>query len=173
VEILNVIDFNPDINFIITFGIILISAVLLTYIVSTLISNYRYRKYEERLSQAGMYEIDLMTGSEFEHYLELFFKKLGYRVKRTPASNDFGADLILDGEDRIVVQAKRYGKKVGVRAVQEVNSARDYYEARCAWVITNNFFTLQAQKLAISTAISLIDRDELTDMILGSKTENN
>jgi restriction system protein len=110
-----------------------------------------------------------MDGYEVEYYLELLFKKLGYQVKRTPSSNDFGADLILEGETRIVVQAKRYKNKVGIKAVQEINSARDYYSAQEAWVITNNFFTSPAIKLSSSTNVKLIERYELVNLILNSE----
>ncbi|WP_345655988.1 restriction endonuclease, partial [Streptomyces tremellae] len=68
----------------------------------------------------------------------------------------------------VVIQAKRYKSKVGIKAVQEINSARDYYSAQEAWVITNNFFTLQAIKLAESTGVKLIDRNGLADLILNS-----
>ncbi len=85
---------------------------------------------------------------EFEEYLEVLFKKLGYKVKRTKASNDYGADLILYGDRRIAIQAKRYNKTVGVKAVQEVNSARQYYNTTYAWVITNNYFSSNAVNLA-------------------------
>ncbi|MEH7503829.1 restriction endonuclease [Neobacillus drentensis] len=125
-------------------------------------------KLEARLNQAGIRDIDQMDGIEFEQYLEVLFKKLGIRARRTQASSDFGADLILEGKERIVVQAKRYQKKVSIRAVQEINSARDYYRAHEAWVITNNFFTKPAIKLAESTNVKLIDRYGLVDLILHS-----
>ncbi|MGM0923440.1 MAG: restriction endonuclease [Bacillota bacterium] len=121
------------------------------------------------LIQSGIREIDQMDGYEFEYYLELLFKKLGYQVKRSPSSNHFGADLILEGETRIVVQAKRYKNKVGIKAVQEINSARDYYSAQEAWVITNNFFTSPAIKLSSSTNVKLIERYELVNLILNSE----
>jgi restriction system protein len=96
----------------------------------------------------------------------VLYKKLGYHVKRTPSSNDFGTDLILEGQERIVIQAKRYKNKVGIRAVQEINSARNYYKAQKAWVITNNYFTSPVIKLAESSDVQLIDRNELVDIIL-------
>ncbi len=107
-----------------------------------------------------------MTGVEFEHYLSVLFRKYGYQVKNTPASNDFGADLILEGGQRIVVQAKRYKRKVGIKAVQEIHAAKLYFQAQEAWVVTNNYFSAQAMELAESTGIRLIDREELLDMIL-------
>lgn len=50
-------------------------------------------KLNKRLSKAGIQDIDLMKGAEFEQYLRVLFDKLGFRVRVTKASNDFGADL--------------------------------------------------------------------------------
>ena len=43
------------------------------------------------------------------------------------------------------------------------------YNATEAWVITNSYYTKQAQKLAESNDVYLIDRDELIEIILDSK----
>ena len=68
-------------------------------------------RFEERLRQSGIREIDQMDGMEFEEYLGALFSGRGYDVKYTPVSGDYGADLILKkGQDVIVVQAKRYRK---------------------------------------------------------------
>ncbi|MEK3992650.1 restriction endonuclease [Robertmurraya sp. FSL R5-0851] len=128
---------------------------------------------EEKLSKAGINEIDEMTGVEFEHYLSILLKKYGYQVRITPGSNDFGADLILEGSERVVVQAKRYKRKVGIKAVQEINSARTYYKAKEAWVITNNYFSSQAMELADSTGVKLFDRNELVNLILLISTNSS
>jgi restriction system protein len=127
------------------------------------------KKRQERLKQAGMHEIDLMKGIDFEDYLIILFKGLGYRVKGTPASGDYGADFIIEGPKRIVVQAKRYKKPVGIRAVQEILSALTYYDAVEAWVITNNYYTEPAKKLAQKSGVKLIDRNELTELIIQLK----
>ncbi|HWK22540.1 MAG TPA: restriction endonuclease [Ureibacillus sp.] len=120
-----------------------------------------------RLRKAGIREIDEMTGEEFEEYLGHLFKKRGYDVFYTKASGDYGADLILeDRDDIIAVQAKRYSGTVGVKAVQEIIGALKMYEATQGWVVTNSYFTKQAEKLAESNDVYLIDRDELIDMIL-------
>jgi len=120
-----------------------------------------------RLRKAGIREIDEMTGEEFEEYLGHLFHKRGYEVSYTKASGDYGADLILeDRDDIIAVQAKRYSGTVGVKAVQEIIGALKMYEATQGWVVTNSYFTRQAEKLAESNEVYLIDRDELIDMIL-------
>ncbi|MEK5394105.1 restriction endonuclease [Margalitia sp. FSL K6-0131] len=127
---------------------------------------YKNNRIESRLRKSGIREIDKMDGLQFEKYLVALFKGLGYKAKGTPSTNDFGADLILEGKERIVVQAKRYRDKVGIKAVQEIVSAKEYYNANQAWVITNNFFTPAAEKLARSTNVKLIDRNGLQDMII-------
>jgi restriction system protein len=163
------IDYTSEQQFLILFGALMILIIISTYIGNVYITNKRQRELETRLSQAGMFEIDQMSGSEFELFLAILFQNLGYRVTQTPASNDYGADLILEGMGRIVVQAKRYKNKVGVKAVQEINTARDYYGAQEAWVITNNLFSTQAANLASSSSVRLIDRLELSDLIIQSQ----
>ncbi|UFJ43060.1 restriction endonuclease [Brevibacillus humidisoli] len=121
----------------------------------------------EKLRKSGITDIDKMDGHQFEHYLALLFQSQGYKAKVTRAAGDYGADLILEkGNSKIVVQAKRYGKNVGVSAVQQVVGSRAHYGASDAWVITNRDFTEAAQNLAKSNQVRLINRGELIDMIL-------
>ncbi|MGP4064079.1 restriction endonuclease [Oceanobacillus sp. M65] len=122
---------------------------------------------ENKLRKSGMLEVDTMSGRKFEEYLYALFKGKGYTVKITPASGDYGADLLLTGKGKkVAVQAKRYKEKVGVRAVQEVVSARSYYSVDECWVVTNSFFTEQAKKLASSNQVRLVDRKELMGWML-------
>ncbi|WP_363322148.1 restriction endonuclease [Sporosarcina highlanderae] len=67
---------------------------------------------------------------------------------------------------KIIVEAKRYKKNVGVKAVQEIASAKSHYKADECWVITNRFFTEQAKKLASSNQVRLIDRKHLMNWML-------
>lgn len=159
---------TPELTLLSLIAIIWVLVIFLIYEIKNSKKEKLEKELEARLAQAGIKEIDQMDGIEFEHYLVILFKKLGIQARRTPSSNDFGADLILEGKEKVVIQAKRYKSKVGIKAVQEINSARDYYSAQEAWVITNNFFTLQAIKLAESTGVKLIDRNGLADLILNS-----
>lgn len=124
------------------------------------------KAYQDRLRRSGIHDIDKMDGVQFERYLEALFKKLGYKATGTKASNDYGADLVLINQDKIVVQAKRHKNKVGIKAVQEIISAKAYYKAQQAWVVTNSHFTKQAINLAQSSDVKLIDREQLQDFIL-------
>lgn len=106
--------------------------------------------------------IDKLSGEEFEDYLFNLFKNLGYEVESTPASNDYGADLIITkSNEKIVVQAKRYSSPVGISAVQEVIGAKNYYNANKCLVVTNNYFTPNAIELAKCNNVELWDRDIL------------
>lgn len=121
----------------------------------------------KRIAKSGIHYIDKMDGYQFEVYLKALFRELGYRPEVTKQSNDFGADLVLKGKNRIVIQAKRYGMKnrVGLRAVQEIYAAQVYYKAQEAWVVTNSVYTRQAKELAEACHVKLIDRVELQKLI--------
>src|SRR4051812_23694982 len=82
-----------------------------------------YKAY--RLSRSGIAELDNLDGLDFEKYLEGLFRKLGYTVKRTVYQGDYGADLIIQKAGiQTVVQAKKYNRSVGLKAVQEVVAAK-------------------------------------------------
>lgn len=157
--------------FLFIFFVSLISIIII--IILTLIERTKEKNEFEKLSKSGIDQIDAMTGREFEIYLSVLFRNLGYKVKLTKASGDYGADLILKKSGlSIVVQAKRYKKKVGVKSVQEITSARFYYSSESSWVVTNNYFTSPAIELAEKTDVKLFDRDDLVNLILKSKESN-
>ncbi|MCW4014475.1 MAG: restriction endonuclease, partial [Candidatus Bathyarchaeota archaeon] len=92
----------------------------------------------EELHGITIRDLDRLDGREFEDYLATLFGSLGYAVKLTPESRDYGADLILTNKDgvRIAVQAKKRTKNtVGLDAVQQVIGARGYYKCDIAIVI--------------------------------------
>ena len=126
--------------------------------------------FERRLlddeKQITIDEIDSFGGYEFEEFLKNLFSKMGYQVQQTKLSGDQGADLVVVkfGEKK-VIQAKRYGGKVGNKAVQEIMAAISFYKAHRGMVVTSNYFTLAAIQLAKANAIELIDRDELKKLI--------
>ncbi|GLI86356.1 hypothetical protein ANABIO32_41520 [Rossellomorea marisflavi] len=85
-------------------------------------------RWERKLKESGIREIDQMSGRNFVEYLRVLLKNLGFRVKLTPPSGDYGADLVLTTSDqRIIVQAKRYKKNVGIKAVQPYSRTRDCF----------------------------------------------
>lgn len=125
------------------------------------------RKLKNMYLHCGMDDIDEMTGIEFEVYLYHKFRKQGYKVKLTPVSGDYGADLVLKKKrEKIVVQAKRYQRDVGIAAVQEVIGSIAFYEADRGLVVTNSFFTPNAINLAAANDILLWDRRALITCLI-------
>lgn len=120
----------------------------------------------EQRSGLTIDHIDEMTGIEFEHFLCRLFNESGYNATLTKASNDQGADLILEklGE-RTVVQAKRYFGAVSNTAVQEVVAAKAYYRCENGMVVTNSYFTKSAITLAMSNKVTLYDREKLKEKL--------
>lgn len=139
--------------------------------VSSHIKKIQENKRKRELLSCGMLEIDEMEGTEFEDFLEVLFRKKGYRVRTTAKTGDYGADLILN--NRIVVQAKRYAGSIGVEAVQEVNGAKGYYQVDKGMVITNSYFTPNAVNLAKANHIELWDRERLLKEIKSTKDKGD
>lgn len=122
---------------------------------------------QRRLRRAGLPEIDHMSGLEFEKKLQVLFRQLGYRVERTPYVGDYGADLILSrGDERVLVQAKRWTKPVGIKAVQEAAAAKAPYRCQRALVVSNQEFTRSAQELARANQVELWGRRRLATVLL-------
>lgn len=125
----------------------------------------RLRRY--RLSRSTLSKVDLLTGKDFETYLATRFRALGYKVEQTKLVGDYGADLVLTREGyRTVVQAKRYSKNVGIKAVQEVLGAKAKYNAQNAIVVTNSGYTREAVELAQSAGVELWGRERLISELL-------
>lgn len=113
-----------------------------------------------------IYEVDKMDGFQFKNFLGPLFESQGYNAMVTQGTGDFGADLILRRKGKkIAVQAKRYSSNIGISAVQQAVAAKGYYKADFAMVVTNQYFTPAAVKLAEANNVRLINRDELTFMI--------
>lgn len=138
--------------------IIFISLTLLLLLSAYIISSIKNQK----LLKSGITRVDQMTGIEFENYLSVLFRKLGFETSITKSSGDYGADLILNKDGKkIVVQAKRYKKNVGIKAVQEISSAKLHYGGHEAWVVTNSGYTTAARELARTNQVKLFHREDL------------
>lgn len=133
-----------------------------------LATKFAYQVYRRRrLAQSGIHEVDAMDGRAFEEFLGTLFRRLGYRVENTRYRGDYGADLVIAKEGfKTAVQAKRWSKRVGVKAVQEAVASAGYYNCHGALVVANREFTLQARKLARANNVELWDRESLAAKLL-------
>ena len=135
----------------------------------------RYREEQERKYRGlQIANIDLMTGIEFEQYLQKILASQDYSVSVTRASGDLGVDLIaLKDDDKIAIQAKRYNTKVSRRAISDAVAGMYHYGCNKAMVITNNYFSPGAVALAQSTGCILIDRSTLADWVNEFRNTNS
>ena len=141
--------------------------VVLIYFLTRKIKKYQIAKQNaEKINIYTMKQIDSMSGLEFENLLKSIFEKMGYSVKLTKPSHDYGADLVISRKGEIsVVQAKCYGKTVGVKSVQEAIAAKKHYGAKNAYVASNREFSRDAETLALENDVKLIDRSVLENLI--------
>lgn len=126
-----------------------------------------YKKRREgSLKNSTLKNIDKMSGEEFEEFLEVIFKDMGYKTILTPITGDYGADLLVKKSGvKTVIQAKRWKSTVGVEAVQQVVAAMKYYKAREALVITNSYYSQNAINLAKVNNVRLWDRGDVIKLI--------
>lgn len=119
-----------------------------------------------QIMHMNMDDVNVMTGEEFELVLCKYFELQGYSVEHVGKTRDFGADLILKKrKEKTAVQVKRYTTKVGVHAIQEVVSAKEYYSCNKAIVITNSNFTKPAEQLAEKCDVQLLNGNDVKKMI--------
>lgn len=128
--------------------------------------------YLQKLSKAGIYKVDQMTGKDFEMFLHELFSRLGYKVIHTGRIGDLGSDLIIEKDGiRMAVQAKRYRRHVGPDAVREVTTVIKPRDCKFGMVVTNSFYTREARVLAKSNNITLWDRNNLVNNIIKSQKQ--
>lgn len=116
-----------------------------------------------------------MSGQEFEEQCAELLKKNGFaNVTLTPGSGDHGADILAEKDGiSYAFQCKYYSNTVGNSAVQEAHSARTFYEKDIAVVITNSYFTHQAQEEAAKNHVKLWDKDTLRSLLKSSQSTSD
>jgi restriction system protein len=111
-------------------------------------------------------QVDTLNGLAFEHYVAELLRHRGFQAQVTKASGDLGVDIIASqAGQRWAIQAKRYTGAVSRRAVSDAVAGVPYYQCTGAMVITNRYFTPDAQALAHSTGCILVDRNQLAAWI--------
>ena len=115
----------------------------------------------------GLIQVDEMSGVDFENFCASLLKKRGFtQIITTKVSGDYGGDIIATKDQiKYVIQCKRYSSSIGISAVQEVIAARSIYKCHVGVVLTNNYFTPAAIKLAESNNILLWNKNDLLTMI--------
>ncbi len=107
-----------------------------------------------------------LNGTDFERLLYRLYEKMGYSVQHNGGAGDQGGDLIVTkGQERTLIQAKRYSSPLDNKPVQEAATARIYYNCNRASVVTNSSFTNGGKDAAKMTNVQLIEGEELKKML--------
>jgi len=149
------------------FLLIVLFPIVLFYLIRDKIKKARINKINsEKIKLYNISQLDHLSGIDFENYLKSLFENMGYEVEKTKTTGDYGADLIISKKGKkSIIQAKCYNHTVGVKAVQEVIAARNHYKIYDAMVITNNYFSREAENLAVESDVKLADRIVLEKML--------
>jgi restriction system protein len=127
-----------------------------------------YEHIEKKIAEIGVQsgaDLTEMNGIQFEHHCADLFRSVGWDVRVTQASGDHGADLIISRDGHTaVVQCKLYSSPVGNKAVQEAFSAKTFYSANEAIVVSKSGYTPHARQAAGSMNVRLIDVAEITEI---------
>lgn len=128
-------------------------------------------KTESKYKPLSLLDIDRLHPNLFEASIAALYKKQGFDVYLTPYSNDKGVDVVaLKNGENYLIQAKQTKSLVGNEAIQEIYTAKKYYEDRFKeqfnlLTITNNDYSSSAEILARSNGIKLIRRIDLNRLL--------
>ncbi len=92
---------------------------------------------------------NLQKGLDFEKKCVDKLKQLGFTDVSLTKWTDYGADIVANDEQiKYIFQCKHVTSKQGLKAVQEILTAKYFYNANRCGVISESGFTQQAHKLA-------------------------
>jgi HJR/Mrr/RecB family endonuclease len=126
---------------------------------------------ESKVNDLAIDQIDSLNPNLFEAAVAVLYQKQGYNVYLTPYSNDKGADIVLLSEsENLLFQVKQTRYQVGKEAIQEICTAKRYYESQfnvsfSLTAITNNDYTANARLLARTNGVNLINRQNLIELL--------
>lgn len=128
-------------------------------------------KIESKSKALSLRDIDRLNPNLFEASIATLYKKQGFEIYLTPYSNDKGVDIVvLKNGENYLIQAKQTKSLVGNEAIQEVCTAKKYYEDKFKeqfnlLTITNNDYSSSAKILAKSNDIKIFNRTQLESLI--------
>ncbi len=128
-------------------------------------------KTESKPKVQTITDVDRLNPNLFEATIGALYNKQGFEVYLTPYSNDKGVDVVvLKNGENYLIQAKQTKSLVGNEAIQEICTAKKYYEDKFKeqfklLTITNNDYSSSATILAKSNDITLLNRGHLENLI--------
>ncbi|MFB9330648.1 restriction endonuclease [Paenibacillus aurantiacus] len=112
-------------------------------------------------------DVDMLSGTDFERLMELYYISKGYTVTRVGGAGDHEVDLILKGKEgyKIAVQCKRWKRDVGNDIILRLKAGKQVHGCYDAWIVTTSNFTKAAKEAAERLNIKLINGLVLHDKL--------
>lgn len=128
------------------------------------LTSSRKKLTDQQIIQAN---IDMLSGTDFERLMELYYIDQGYQVERVGGAGDHEVDLIIRGKEgyKIAVQCKRWKKDVGNDIVLRLKAGKQVHGCYDAWIVTTSNFTKSAKEAAERLNIKLINGVSLQDKL--------
>src|SRR3990172_6650307 len=114
------------------------------------------------MSPPNLEDLQNLSPNAFEQLVKKVFDGLGYEATVTGRSGDGGVDLVLEkGDERSIVQAKRYKGQVGQSVLREFYGTVVHEKAQRGYLVTTGAFSLPAQAWAQGKNLVLVDGADL------------
>lgn len=118
------------------------------------------------LGKKKVQELQKLSPAQFEEYIAVLFKSLGYKTRVTGGKGDGGVDVEAEKDGHVhYIQCKKFiTSKVPVGAVRDFYGAiADRIDGGKGYFITTNVFTLDAEKFSEDKPIELVDKFKLME----------
>jgi restriction system protein len=107
-----------------------------------------------------------LSPREFESLITNLFEKMGLEARETQASRDGGVDCVAWDTrpvfgGKVVIQAKRYTKLVGVSAVRDLYGTMQNERANKGILVTTSWYGKASYEFARGKPLELLDRTNL------------
>lgn len=147
---------------------------IVIFIFSKLNKRKEDKEIRDFLIDVNMSDIDAINGYQFEEIIDYLFQYFGYKTTLTKKSGDYGVDVFATKKDEnYCIQAKLYyNHSVGSSAIQQINTAKNYYKCDYSIVITNSKYSKQAVDMAKKLGVILLDRTDFNNILNQYKQEN-
>lgn len=139
-------------------------------LLNKLIKKHKFIKHTGYNYFSLMDTIEKMKPREFEYFCSELYRSLGYKTKLTPSTNDYGRDIILKKDGKIIfVECKHYNKNnlIGREICQKLLGSMNMFNADAGIIITTSDFHRNA--IEVSTMVGnlqLVGFNEIIDMLV-------
>jgi len=128
------------------------------------------RKQREAFVESIGFDIDKLSGIEFENVCQVLVEKMGFSTKTTKASGDGGIDLIAFNHQpllsgKYIIQCKRYAGSVGEPIIRDLYGVVMSEQANKGILMTTGHFTKSAITFAAGKPLELIDGPALKSLM--------